>query len=83
MMAWMIIFMFLLVAFMVSAWAQSCATAQVSQTAMCPGFSVPMAAQMTQASSALYTIAAFIAVFFAIKCIMYPKHKMHVFPKKL
>jgi len=77
----MIVFAFLLIGFMVNAWAQSCATAQVSQVDTCPGFSVPMATHMTQAASALYTLAAIATVFFAIKCMMYPNKQAHIFPK--
>ena len=81
MMAWMIIFMFLLVGFMISAWNQYCSTAALSQTGTCPGYTGSMATQMAQVTPVFYTFAAITAVFFTIKCVMYPNHKMHVFPK--
>jgi len=75
----MIILMFFLVGFMMASWVQSCGiSSSMQQSETCPGLDYDMA---TKSSAVLYTIAATVAVFFTIKCLMFPKKKMHDFSK--
>jgi len=77
----MIIFTFLLVAFMLQTWVGFCTPQTPTGTSMCPSFTPQMGLQMVTAADVFYTFAALTAVFFTVKCCIYPNHKMHVFPK--
>jgi len=85
MMAWMIIAMFIIIGFMIASWTQYCMTASnvLSQSETgpidaCTNYDYQAA---MIATPVLFSLAAFIAVFFAIKCMMYPKKQMHDFSK--